>query len=534
MRRHMGESPRQTRIVATIGLCPEPDYATYLDRMVDAGVDVVRLNMSHAGAGYTKEKEILAWANRPGENHGAPRVAVLADLQGPKARVGDLGEAGLELVEGTVVQLVTDAGTPDEGAIAIKLPGEVGPAVMRALRALHRERPGESPRMLFGDGDLVIEVIEIEGHHARGRVLAGGNLSSRKGITIRGVDIDLDPFPAKDQADLDFLLVQGIDFLAVSFVRTASDVKRVRRYIAEKQGPDGPPVRLIAKIETLAAVENIGGIIDAADGIMIARGDLGLQLGVAEVPLAQKVLARRARDAGKPVIVATQMLESMISHPAPTRAEATDVFNAILDGGDAVMLSGETSVGSRPYAVVETIAGLALVAERYRADPTTTTDARIALFTDDEDAFIRRINEEFAITAVQFAERIPAKAVVTFTRSGGTPRRMSRHRSHVPLLAVCQGERVARSLLLCYGVHPVVLHAFDVDIDGPSRMIAVARKVLRADYGLTRGDALVVTAGADWPKGGTNSIRVLVEDFDEALGNDRRRRSTGRHRHQRT
>lgn len=533
MRRHKGERPRQTRIVATIGLCPEETYAEYLDGMVEAGVDVIRLNMSHAGKGYEKEREILTWANKPVADHGAPPVAVLADLQGPKARVGELGEKGLELIDGTTVRLVTDAAKPDPDIVSIALPGEVGPAAIRALRTLQREQPGTHPRVLFGDGDLVVEVTGVEQTFARARVLAGGTLSSRKGVTIRGVDIDLDPFPQKDQQDLSFLLEEGVDFLAVSFVRTASDVKRVRRYIAEKQGPKGPKVRVIAKIETLAAIQNIAGIVDASDGIMIARGDLGLQLGVAEVPLAQKTLARHARGKGKPVIVATQMLESMISNPAPTRAEATDVFNAILDGGDAVMLSGETSVGSRPYAVVETIGRLALVAERYRADPTTVAQERQVNTNDQSDSFISRINEEFALTAVLFAERIPAKAVVTFTRSGGTPRRLSRHRSAVPLLAVCQSERVARSLLLCYGVHPVVMNDFDVDVDGPSRMIKVARRVLRANYGLTPGDALVITAGVDWPKGGTNSIRVLVEDVDEALGNDRKRRSTGRHRRMR-
>ncbi|MCO4759941.1 MAG: pyruvate kinase [Myxococcales bacterium] len=528
MRRHKGSSPRQTRIVATIGLCPEPDYATFLDGMLEAGVDVIRLNMSHAAKGYTKEAEILAWANQPVDNHTAPRVAVLADLQGPKARVGELGEDGLTLVEGAEIQLTTEAGTGT--GVVVPLPGEVGPAVIRALRSFMRDQPGTYPRMLFGDGDLVVEITNVSSHSATARVIAGGVLSSRKGITIRGVDIDLDPFPQKDQRDLGFLLSQGIDFLAVSFVRTATDIKRVRRYILENQRPESTPIRLIAKIETLSAIDNIDSIVTAADGIMIARGDLGLQLGVAEVPLAQKTLAHRARQHGKPVIVATQMLESMINNPAPTRAEATDVFNAILDGGDAVMLSGETSVGSRPYAVVETIARLALVAERFRADPMTHRSPRTIMENDSTDTFISRINEEFALTAVHFAERIPAKAVVTFTRSGGTPRRLSRHRSDVPLFAVCQGEAVARSLLLCYGVHPVVMHDFDVDVDGPSRMIKVAREVLRRDYGLTPGDALVITAGVDWPRGGTNSIRVVVEDVDEALGLDRRRRSTGRHR----
>ncbi len=544
MRRHEGSSPRQTRVVATIGLCPEETYATFLDSMAEAGVDVLRLNMSHARAGYAKEREILAWANRPIIDGSAPQVAVLADLQGPKARIGELPTDGLPLADGDTVTLVVDDVVDNTAALAadaseprhwhVPLPGDVGPAVTRALRTLQNRQPGSCPRVLFGDGEIVVEVTAVAHSAAHARVVAGGALGSRKGVTIRGVDIDLDPFPAKDQADLDFLLDQGIDFLAVSFVRTASDLKRVRRYIAESQGADGPQIRLIAKIETLAAIDNIDGIIEACDGVMIARGDLGLQLGVEEVPLAQKTLATKARERGKPVIVATQMLESMIHNPAPTRAEATDVFNAILDGGDAVMLSGETSVGSRPYTVVETIARLALVAERYRSNPEALKRDRkwMRRYAREhaEDPFIGRINEEFALTAVQFAEHIPATAVVSFTRSGGTPRRLSRYRSAVPLLAVCSDDRVARSLLLCYGVHPIVVRDFDVDRDGTSPMVDAARDVLRTRYGLTPGDALVLTDGFNWPRGGTNSLRVLVEDLDAARGKERKRRSTGRFR----
>ncbi|HAN30132.1 MAG TPA: pyruvate kinase [Myxococcales bacterium] len=528
MRRHHGNQPRHTRIVATIGLCKGPNYGTYLDEMVEAGTDVIRLNMSHAQQGYEKEREILAWANQPLANLSGPRVAVLGDLQGPKARIGEFPDGGLALEEGQSVTMRL-ADSDDFSLDQIPMPGEVGPAVLRSLRTLKLERPESDLLVLFGDGELVIEVQEITADAAHARVVAGGVLGSRKGITIRGVDIDLDPFPDKDQRDLAFLLEKGIDFLAVSFVRQAVDLQRVRQFV-EDHGSTMP--KLIAKIETIAAIDNIEAILDECDGIMIARGDLGLQLGYEHVPVAQKNLAERARHRGKQVIVATQMLESMIHNPAPTRAEATDVFNAILDGGDAVMLSGETSVGSRPMVVVETIAGLALVAERFRANPEALKRDRKVMRRIIRDSdnlrFIDRISEEFALNAVQLAEQIPAFAVVSFTRTGGTSRRMSKFRSSAPLLAMCNSAEVARSLLLCFGVHPVVLRDFDVDRDGFNKMIEAARDVLRSEFGLTRGDAIVLTNGFDWPKGGTNSIRVLVEDFAEARGKDRRRRATGR------
>ena len=523
MRRYEGASARQTRIVATVGRCPEGEtWPAYLDRLVLAGVDVLRLNLSHVSAGYSCEQEILAWANRPVADRSAPTVAVLADMQGPKARIMAPPGDGVQLVDGELISLAPPGHHPEvtgqQIAERLEVSEATGSAIVRSLAGLLASNPGLQPLMLLGDGDWVLRVLNHDDRGLVALVEAGGRVSGRKGVTLRGVDIDLDPFPAKDQADLRFCLKQGIDFVAISFVRGAADIRRVKAFIDAELPAGAERVPVIAKIETLSATEAIDEILDVADGIMIARGDLGLQLGLSEVPLMQKMLALKARARGKPAIVATQMLESMIHNPAPTRAEATDVFNAVLDGGDAVMLSAETSVGTRPCVAVQTIDELARAAERYRADPEHIKRDRKAMRrharANAEDPYIGRINEEFALTAVQFGEHIPARAVVSATRSGGTPRRQSRYRPAIPLLAVCNSDRVARSLLLCYGVHPIVLRDYDANLAGRNKLVDLARETLRRDYGLRGGDAIVLTAGIDWPRGGTNSLRVLVEDLE--------------------
>ncbi len=522
MKRHEGKTARQTRIVATIGKKPQGEaWSAYIDRLVAAGVDVLRLNLSHVSEGWRNEAEILAHVNRPTADLSAPTLAVLADLQGPKARIKAPPGDGLQLVEGSTVILAAPGHVPPgagEFAGRIDLGESTALALGRSLTTLTQRGESGLPKLLLGDGDLVLEVTAHDHLGAVARVFAGGTLSGRKGITVRGVDIDLEPFPKKDQEDLRFCLQQGVDFVAVSFVRSADDVRRVSRFIDDHLPPGTEPPPVIAKIETLSATEAIDEILEVAGGIMIARGDLGLQLGLSEVPLMQKMLARRAREHGKPAIVATQMLESMISNPAPTRAEATDVFNAVLDGGDAVMLSAETSIGTRPCVAVETIDGLARAAERYRGEPEQLKADRKAMRryarARAPDQHIGRINEEFALTAVQFAEHIPAHAVVSATRTGGTARRQSRYRPAVPLLAICTDERVARRLLVCYGVHPVVLRDYDANVEGRGRLMELARTTLRRDYGLQRGDAMVLTAGIDWPRGGTNTLRVLIEEYE--------------------
>ena len=475
MQRHQGNMPRQTRIVATIGLCHSGNWTDFLQQMLNAGTDVFRLNFSHTDGDYEREKTVLDMVHQHGDS-GGHLAAVLGDLQGPKVRVGEIDDPGLELVEGEEIIIRMNA---SQGEIPVD--DEVGSALLSSLNRLAKEEPDTQAEILFGDGDLIVEVREILQDGLKTVVTAGGTLTSRKGITLRATDIDMDPFPEKDQEDLRFCLKNGVDFVAISFVRTAKDINRVRAFIEKELEPSQPFPSIIAKIETLAALQNIESILEVTDGIMVARGDLGLQIGVEGVPLEQKRLIRAARGHGKSVIVATQMLESMVSHPSPTRAEATDVFNAIIDGGDAVMLSAETSVGSRPIETVETMDRIARQAETFRADPEwikrerKATRRRMRELAGDQK--IARINEEMGLTAVQFAEHIPARAVVSFTRSGGTLKRMSRYRPSIPLIGVCQSNQVARSLLITYGVHPIVMKRHEDD-PGITRLMKTSRPYL--------------------------------------------------------
>ena len=280
------------------------------------------------------------------------------------------------------------------------------------------------------------------------------------------------------------------------------------------EGATQPP--LIAKIETLSAVRNIEEILPEVDGIMIARGDLGLQIGVEAVPLGQKELIRAARGHGKAVIVATQMLESMVANPSPTRAEATDVFNAITDGCDAVMLSGETSVGSRPVTVVETMDRIARLAESYHGDPESQKRERkvirAKMGAKIEHQTIGRVNEDMALMAVQFGEDIPAHSVLSFTRTGATLRRMSHYRPSPPLIGACRTPEIARSLLIHYAVHPVLM-PYTEEAPSISYLVEMVRPILRRKFALQPGAAVVVTGSIDWRRGGTNTIRVVVEDM---------------------
>lgn len=524
MLRHQGPQARQTRIVATIGLCHDGDYPTFLTKLCAAGADVLRLNLSHADPDYVKERAVLQWANQPTPNLHAPQVAVMADLQGPKCRIGKLSNDGLELVAGRSVVLLPEGAAYDPASErlpdgtdppVIPVPEPTGSSLVAGLRSYLAAHPSARPSVLFGDGDLIVEVSGLGAHHARAVVAAGGILGSKKGLTVREIDLELDPFPAKDQLDLRFCLDQGVDFVAISFVRTPADMQRIRAFVDAHLVPGADAPKLIAKIETLAAVGDIDAILDAADGIMVARGDLGLQLGFDEVPAVQKRLVVAARRHAKPCIIATQMLESMITLPLPTRAEATDVFNAILDGGDAVMLSGETSVGVRPYRVVETMDRIARKAEQFRLEERKRRHP-LDLPDDTELGHVERINVEFAKTAVQFAEHLPAFAIACFSRTGRTPERISRYRPPVPTLAFCATDRVARQCLLFWGVHPVVMHGFDAQRERLAEMVRQARAILRDKYGMRRGDALVVTAGVDWVRGGTNVLQVLIEDHAAA------------------
>jgi pyruvate kinase len=459
----------RTRIVATLG--PATDEPERLRALLAAGVDVVRLNASHGT--QAEHKQRIEAVRRVSRQLGRP-VAVLLDLQGPKIRVGVLPPEGVLLCAGDEVQLTS---RPEQAPHALPLEYE----------ALPREvAPGH--RILLDDGNIGLRVLETDGTTIRCRVEQGGRLTSHKGINVPGAPLSAPAVTEKDLADAAFGISEGVDFIAQSFVRRAADIAGLRAHAA------GVPI--IAKIERPEALAEIEAIIAEADGIMVARGDLGVEIPLANVPAIQRQLLRAANRAGKPAITATQMLESMIEHPRPTRAEATDVHVAVLELTDAVMLSAETAVGRYP---VEAVAAMAAIAEAAEREPDLYTTVRAGA----EQA--RSATEAVAQAACEMAAELGARAIVTSTSSGSTPRLVAKYRPAVPVLALAHDERVRRRLMLTWGVTPLAappIHSTD-------EMLAVAsRLVVEAGYARL-GDLVIITAGVPvGTPGHTNLIKV--------------------------
>ncbi len=459
----------RTRIVATLG--PATDDPERLRALLAAGVDVVRLNASHGTPAEHKQR--IDAVRRLSRELGRP-VAVLLDLQGPKIRIGKLPPEGVVLHAGEVVQLTS---RPDRAPQALPLDYE----------ALPREvEPGH--RILLDDGNVGLRVLETDGTTISCRVEQGGRLTSHKGINVPGAPLSAPAVTEKDLADVAFGVAEGVDFIAQSFVRRAADVAGLRAHTA------GVPI--IAKIERPEALAEIEAIITEADGIMVARGDLGVEIPLANVPAIQRQLLRAANRAGKPAITATQMLESMIEHPRPTRAEATDVHVAVLELTDAVMLSAETAVGHYPVEAVEAMVAIAEAAER---EPELYTMARAGA----EQA--RSATEAVAQAACEMAAELGAKAIVTSTSSGSTPRLVAKYRPAVPVLALAHDERVRRRLMLTWGVTPLAappIHSTD-------EMLAVASRLVVAAGYARLGDLVIITAGVPvGTPGHTNLIKV--------------------------
>jgi pyruvate kinase len=458
--------------VCTLG--PASSAPERLIELVTAGMDVARLNMSH---GDYSDHEVNYQNVRAASLATGRPVGVLADLQGPKIRLGRFA-AGKEVLDyGATFTITVDdiQGDATRCSTTFKgLPGDVGPGDI----------------ILIDDGRIMLEATEVTDTDVITRVVVGGPVSNNKGINLPGVAVSVPAMSDKDSDDLRWALRQGVDMVALSFVRSAKDIEIVHQIMAE----EGRRVPVIAKIEKPQAVENLDEIIDAFDAVMVARGDLGVELPLEEVPLVQKKIVSAARRWAKPVIVATQMLESMISAPRPTRAEASDVANAILDGADAVMLSGETSVGEYPVVTVETMARIVNNTESHgldqmqdiQWDPHTTSGV-------------------ITKAAAEVAERIDAKYLVAFTHSGDSARRMSRLRSGIPVLAFTPIESTRAELTLSWGVEtflvPMVSHTDD--------MIRQVDKALTDSGRIAEGERVVIVAGSPpGIAGHTNMVRV--------------------------
>lgn len=425
---------RRTKIVATQGpACATPEV---LDAMIAAGVDVFRLNFSH-GTHESHEqnfREIKAAIARSGRH-----VAILGDLCGPKIRVGRFENGPIELIEGTRITITVRKVKGHEGLI----PSE--------YENLAKDvKPGD--RILMADGTRELRVESVEDTEIYCTVIRGGELSDRKGINLPNVNISTPSFTEKDRADAEFACRLGVDYLAISFVRFAKDVLELKAFIAA-QGADIP---VMSKIEKPEAVQNIESILEASDAIMIARGDLGVEMPAEEIPIIQKELTRLAIAANKPVVVATQMLESMINAGTPTRAEVTDVAWAAMAGADAVMLSGETSVGKYPVEAVKTMDRIVRMIEGYQSHAdrffSLVTHEKLA---DCEARLSDQILEGLSRTASKMARELNAKAIAVCAKTGKTARMVSEERPHAPIIAMSTEKRICARMSLYWGVFPV-------------------------------------------------------------------------------
>ena len=467
-------SLRRTKIVATIG--PATAKPEMVERLIRAGMDCARVNCSHGVrddliASIRIVREVQERIDRP--------VAILADLPGPKLRVGTLPQERLIETGGEVV--LTTPGTASEGELELGFSIDFAAVV----------QTGAS--VMIDDGRVRLRVIEATPTRCRCAVLTGGVVRSQKGVNFPGTYLPIPSITDRDREMLAMAIDQDVDYVALSFVRRAEDVDELRRLIDQAGGRQ----RVIAKIEKMEAVEKLDSIIDASDGIMVARGDLGVEIGTADVPMAQKRMIARGRAAGKPVITATQMLESMIERPIPTRAEASDVANAILDGTSAVMLSGETAVGEYPVEAVETMVRIAAAVEpSYAYLESSYDDARLGP---------RFISDVVGHAACDMAEVIEAAALVVPTVSGETAREVSKHRPRRPIVACTPSIGVRQQLMLDWAVVPLLLEpTHDVEMLWRRSVDAVLRAGIAGP-----GDRVVITSGTNVNrKGATNTILV--------------------------
>ncbi len=472
----IGIRPRKTKIVATIG--PASESTAVLKSLILAGMDVARLNFSHG----THEEHLrkIKEIRRLSEQLKKP-VAILQDLSGPKIRVGEVKEGGVELKRGERFLLTTRKGLGDERGVSVSyssLPREV--------------KAGDT--LLLADGAIELQVLKSRGQDILCRVIVGGRLTSNKGINFPTGTIRISPFTRKDREDLLFGIRNGVDMVSLSYVRDGGDVEAVKGFL--KRYTASLPV--IAKIERREALEKIDEILRVSDGIMVARGDLGVETPIENIPNVQKMLIRKANGLGKPVITATQMLRSMVDQNRPTRAEVTDVVNAIYDGTDAVMLSEETAMGRFPVETVRMMAKIASAAE--------------AEFPHHR--FLERRSEEqsdlpraISYAASLLSERVNAVAIVVPTESGSTARWVSRLRPKQPILALSRHYSTVRSLNLCWGVFPLLVP----DWRDTDDMLERAKEIPKRLGMASRGDRIIIIAGVPISiPGTTNLIKVEV------------------------
>lgn len=428
---------RFARIVATLG--PSCTSEAILQRLIEAGLDVARLNFSHGTA--EEHAGRIAMVRSLSKRLGKP-ITILQDLQGPKLRVGTIPGGSLQLNAGDTIILCAseEAILTSTPGSPIRIPFDV-PEFSRAVR--------KDSHILLDDGHLEFQVTAIKGEDVEAQVLLGGMLSSHKGVNLPGAQLNIPGFTEKDRVDLEFGLSQGVDAVAISFVRTAGDVETVRQAIHQMAPPERVDTPIIAKLERPEALDNLHDILNVTDGVMVARGDLGVEMSPASVPIAQKTIIREANSHAKIVITATQMLDSMITNPRPTRAEASDVANAIFDGTDAVMLSGETASGKYPVESVSMMDTIVCEAEHNMTDWGHCTIIPDELTTNDAVSITRAARE--------LAHDRNVAAIAVFTQTGHTGLLMAKARPNVPVMAFTPEQKVFQRLGLYWGVIPFLV-----------------------------------------------------------------------------
>jgi len=466
---------RKTKLVCTIGPASSPSRV--IEKMMQAGMNVARLNFSHG----TREEhaEVIRTIRDFSTVLDIP-VAILIDLPGPKPRTGRLKKKRVHIKEGDNLSLTSERVPGDEHRISVDFP-----AFFNDIKA--------GDFIFLNDGAIQLKVISTTNIEAKCKVVVGGLLSDNKGINVPGVRLNVPSVTSEDLKNLTFAVEQGVDFVAISFVRSVADVLEVKQILQEKRAN----IPLIAKIEKHEGVNDIDRIIAEVDGIMIARGDLGIEIPLKKVPIVQKEIIRKCNQAGKPVIVATQMLESMVGATRPTRAEVSDVANAIFDGTDAVMLSAETAVGKYPVRAVNTMASITTETEK------VLPYERILL--EKSELVTAQTDDAISYAACHMSQRLGVACIVAYTSSGSTALRVSKYRPKVPILAITPSANTARRLLLSWGIEPhLATEPSNVDI-----MFQEAAQLALQNGIAKRGELVIITAGIPMgTPGSTNVVKV--------------------------
>jgi pyruvate kinase len=468
----MSRSTRKTKIVATLG--PVSSSPEMVHKLMQAGVDIFRLNFSHGD--NAQKLELIGIIRRVSDKIGR-QAGILADLQGPKIRTGKMAGEGMTLTRGQEVVITTDDVLGANGII---------PTIYRSLP--HDVCPGS--RILLDDGLLELKVVGVDGERVRCQVVTGGLLKNNKGINLPGVNVSAPCLTAKDLVDLDFALDAEVDFVALSFVRTAEDIEEIKQIIHDK-GKDTP---VVAKIEKPEALRNFKKILKVTDAVMVARGDLGVEIEPEKVPIYQKKIIQACNKAGKPVITATQMLDSMIRNPRPTRAETSDVANAIVDGTDAIMLSAETASGDYPIESVETMVRIAKDVEK----------TAFLIRGEKPSCSVSTIAQAVAESSCNAAATLKAKAIAVFTRSGSTAALISAFRPTTPIIAFTASPDIRRRLSIFWGVQCTEV---GITENTDQQIFEVEKKLLAT--GFRNGDLIVITMGIPIEtRGSTNLMKV--------------------------